>query len=108
MSDHPKLIGKSHVVGLLALVLLPLAATAQTRIPSLDQQDHRGDVGRYAYQKAVERFDGIDADKDGKLSREEVSARSTYISNNFERMDADRDGFLSWEEFVGHDRWKKE
>ena len=108
MSDHPKLIGKSYFVGLLALVLLPLAATAQTRIPSLDQQDHRGDVGRYAYQKAVERFDGIDADKDGKLSREEVSARSTYISNNFERMDADRDGFLSWEEFVGHDRWKKE
>lgn len=108
MSDHPKLIGKRHVVGLLALVLLPLAATAQTRIPSLDQQDHRGDVGRYAHQKAVERFDGIDGDKDGKLSREEVSARSTYIANNFERMDADRDGFLSWEEFVGHDRWKKE
>lgn len=94
--------------GLFALALLPAGALAQTRIPSLDQQDHRGDVGRYAYQKAVERFDGIDADKDGKLSREEVVAKSTYMGNNFERMDADRDNFLSWEEFVGHDRWKKE
>ncbi|NMG32436.1 hypothetical protein [Aromatoleum evansii] len=94
---------------LLALVLAaPLSAAAQSRIPSLDRNDHLGEVGRAARQKAIERFDGADADKDGKLTREEVTGRFTYLSDNFEQQDKNRDGFLDWEEFIGHDRWKKE
>lgn len=94
---------------LLALALAaPLTATAQSRIPSLDRNDHLGEVGRAARQKAIERFDSADADKDGKLSREEVAGRFTYQSENFDQNDKNRDGFLDWEEFIGHDRWKKE
>ncbi|NMG44999.1 hypothetical protein GPA22_14825 [Aromatoleum toluvorans] len=93
---------------LLALALAaPLAATAQSRIPSLDRDDRLGEVGRAARQKAVERFDGADANKDGKLSREEVSGRP-YLSENFDQLDKNRDGSIDWEEFIGHDRWKKE
>lgn len=99
---------RRQAAALLALAMLPLVSLAQTRIPSLDQQDHRGEVGRYAHQKAVERFDGIDTDKDGRLSRDEIATRSAYMRDNFDRSDANHDGFLSWEEFVGHDRWKKE
>lgn len=98
---------------LLALVLAtplaaPLTATAQSRIPSLDRDDRLGEVGRAARQKAVERFDSADANKDGKLSREEVKDRSPYLSENFDQNDKNRDGLLDWEEFIGHDRWKKE
>ncbi len=93
---------------LAAALAAPILAVAQTRIPSLDQEGRRGDVGRAAQQKAVERFDGADADKDQRLSRDEVAAHFEYVGANFDRMDADRDGFLNWNEFIGHDRWKKE
>ena len=93
---------------LAATLAIPALAAAQTRIPSLDQEGRRGDVGRAAQQKAVERFDGADADKDQRLSRDEVAANFEYMSANFDRIDGDGDGFLSWTEFIGHDRWKKE
>lgn len=94
---------------LLALLLAtPVIAVAQSRIPTLDEQDRRGEVGRASRQKAIERFDGADADKDGRLSREEVTGRMTYVAENFDQMDKNHDGFLGWEEFIGHDRWKKE
>lgn len=97
------------VAALLAFALAaPLAATAQSRIPSLDRDDHLGDVGRAARQKAIERFDSADTNKDGKLSREEVAAHFTYLSEKFDQLDKNHDGFLDWEEFIGHDRWKKE
>ncbi len=96
-------------LALAALLALPLLATAQSRIPSLDQDDRRGEIGRAAHQKAVERFDGADGDGDGKLSREEVEAAGLeYVASRFDDLDKNDDGFLSWEEFVGHDRWKKE
>lgn len=92
----------------LLAAVLTAPATAQTRIPSLDQDDRRGEIGRAARQKAVERFDSADADKDGRLTREEVTGHFSYMAEKFEQMDKDRDGFLNWEEFIGHDRWKKE
>jgi EF hand domain-containing protein len=100
----------SHLLNCLiaAALALPLAAAAQSRIPSLEQEGRRGDVGRAAQKKAVERFDSADADKDGRLSRAEVSARFEYMAENFDRMDGNGDGALDWNEFVGHDRWKKE
>jgi len=61
-----------------------------------------------AVQKAVERFDSADTNKDGRLSREEVTGRFSYMTEKFDQMDKDHDGLLGWEEFIGHDRWKRE
>jgi hypothetical protein len=55
----------------------------------------------------MEKFDAMDADKDGKLSREEVGKLSAYLAENFPNRDKNSDGFLSWEEYVGHDRWPR-
>ena len=92
----------------LALALLAGAVCAQTTVPTLDQSGRRGDMARLAQQKAKEKFDTADADKDGKLSKEETKATLPYMYERFERYDKDRDGFVNWEEFVGHNRWKKD
>lgn len=97
-----------RLAAILLAAVLALPAFAQTRIPSLDQDDRRGEIGRAARQKAVERFDSADADKDGRLTREEVTGHFSYMTENFEQMDKNRDGALDWEEFIGHNRWKKE
>lgn len=91
-----------------ALLVLPTLASAQSKIPALDQEGRMGDVGRAAQKKAAERFDLADTDKDGMLSRAEVAAYSEYMAGRFDQMDKDGDGTLNWEEFIGHDRWKKE
>jgi len=92
---------------LLALCAVPGVARAQTIIPSLDESGHRGDLARAEKQRAAARFDAFDADRNGKLSREEVSGKSLYLTDNFDKLDKDKDGFLTWEEFLGHDRWPK-
>lgn len=95
------------VLILLALCVAPGALQAQTMIPKLDAPGRKGDLARAEKQRAAERFDAFDANKDGKLSREEVANRSSYLTENFDKLDADKDGFLSWEEFLGHNRWPK-
>lgn len=95
------------VLMLLALFVAPGALRAQTMIPKLDEPGRKGDLARAEKQRAAERFDAFDANKDGKLSREEVAGRSGYLADNFDKLDADKDGFLGWEEFLGHDRWPK-
>lgn len=83
------------------------AAHAQTIVPKLDEAGRKGDVVRNAREKALAQFDTADANKDGKLSKEEVAGHFRYMADNFGKHDADKDGFLSWEEFVGHNRWPK-
>ena len=95
------------VLILLALCAAPGALQAQTLIPKLDAPGHKGDLARAEKKRAEERFDGYDTNKDGKLAREEVTNRSSYLTENFDKLDANKDGFLSWEEFLGHDRWPK-
>lgn len=93
---------------LLSLAALAGSAFAQsTIVPKLDNESRKGEMARLAKDKAVSKFDGADADKDGKLSREELAPVAQYMSENFERYDKDKDGFLSWEEYVGHNRWPK-
>lgn len=82
-------------------------ATAQTMVPKLDQEGRKGDVARLARQKALDRFNAADKDKDGRLSREEVAQDSPYLAEKFSERDLNHDGFLSWEEYVGHNRWDK-
>ena len=95
------------VLMLLALFGAPGALQAQTMVPKLDAPGHKGDLARAQKKRAEERFDAFDTNKDGKLSREEVTGRSSYLSENFDKLDANKDGLLSWEEFLGHDRWPK-
>jgi Ca2+-binding EF-hand superfamily protein len=83
------------------------AATAQTMIPKLDQEGRKGDVARQARQKALDRFNAADKDKDGRLSPQEVEQDSAYLAEKFSERDTNHDGFLSWEEYVGHNRWEK-
>jgi hypothetical protein len=90
-----------------ALCAAPAALHAQTMVPKLDTPGRKGELARAERKRAEERFDGYDTNKDGKLSREEVNGRSSYLIENFDKPDADKDGFLSWEEFLGHNRWPK-
>lgn len=89
-----------------ALYALAGAAAAQTVVPKPDAPGHKGDMARLAQEKAMAKFAAIDANKDDKLSREEV-AKLQYLADNFDKRDADKDGFLSWREYVGHDRWPR-
>ena len=91
----------------LALGAASAALQAQTMVPKLDDPGRKGDLARAEKQRAVERFDGFDQNKDGKLAKEEVANKSAYLTENFVKLDADKDGFLSWEEFLGHNRWPK-
>ena len=43
-------------------------------------------------------FASLDADSDGKVSKEEASGHES-IADNFDRLDRDRDGFVSKKEF---------
>lgn len=95
------------LLALLAFCAAPVALQAQTMVPTLDTPGHKGDLARAQKQRAAERFDGFDTNKDVKLSREEVTGRSSYLTDNFDKLDRNKDGQLSWEEFLGHDRWPK-
>ena len=96
-----------HLALLVTAAATLSAANAQTIVPRLDEAGHRGEVARQMKAKAAAQFDAADVNKDGKLSKEEVSKVSDYFKNNFDKRDTDKDCFLSWEEFVGHKRWPK-
>jgi hypothetical protein len=96
-----------HLALLLTAAAALSAASAQTIVPKLDEAGHRGELARQMKAKSAAQFDAADTNKDGKLSKEEVSKVSDYFANSFDKRDTDKDGFLSWEEFVGHNRWPK-
>jgi hypothetical protein len=99
---------RQYLVAALAMLCATSGALrAQTIIPKLDAAGHKGDMARAEKQRAADRFDGYDANKDGKLSAEEVAGKSAYLTDNFGKLDADKDGLLSWEEYLGHNRWPK-
>lgn len=83
------------------------SVAAQSIVPKLDENGRRGEMARMVKEKSAAQFDQADVNKDGKLSKEEVSVVSNYFAENFEKRDLDKDGFLNWKEFVGHDRWAK-
>lgn len=91
----------------LALALLVTNAQAQTLVPKLDQEGRRGEVARQAKQRAMEKFDAADENKDGKLARAELEKHAPYLAEKLGERDKDGDGFLNWEEYVGHDRWPR-
>lgn len=97
-----------RIMLLVAMLAAAGWSLAQTAIPSLDQVGRKGDMARLAQQKAKEKFDTADRNKDGKLSREEVAVAHPYLAENFDKYDKDGDGFLNWEEYLGQNRWKKD
>lgn len=54
------------------------------------------------------RFDDADADKNGKLSKEEFVAAYPRLAEEFEKIDADKDGSLSREEMRDYRKQKGE
>ncbi len=100
MTKMPPLLG-------LGALLFCQFSLAQTMVPKLDQDGRKGDVARIAKQKAVDRFNAIDKNKDGQLSPDEVAQDSAYLSEKFPERDVNHDGYLSWEEYVGHNRWER-
>ncbi len=74
-------------LGLLATLLLPATSAAQSRVATLAQ--------------AQETFSVADANKDGKLSPEELAALQLQLTRDDTRgIDFDRDGFWSRDEFL--------
>ena len=51
----------------------------------------------HAKKKAAERFQAMDKDRDGKVSREEF----TGAKPRFDQLDRNRDGYLTQQEFLG-------
>ena len=94
-------------IWLCVALLIGTNALAQSVIPKIDQEGRKGDIGRMQAEKAMKRFDELDANKDGKLSPEEVS-QVEYLSSGFAKYDKNKDGSLTWEEYVGHNRWPKD
>lgn len=99
--------GRYILVLSLAFFFSATMAHGQTMVPKLDTEGRRGEVARQAKQRAIDKFDAMDANKDGKLSREEVNTGATYLAEKFADRDKDGNDFLSWEEYVGHDRWPR-
>jgi len=97
----------SKCVAALIFALTFQQSHSQTMVPKLDVEGRRGDVARLAKQRALEKFDTTDIDKDGKLSRQEVEDNFSYLAEKFNTLDKNGDGYLSWEEYIGHDRWPK-
>ena len=89
------------------LIIFSGTLEAQTMIPKLDQEGRRGEVARLAKQRAMDKFDAADENKDGKLSRQELEKTAPVLVDKFNERDKDRDGFLSWDEYIGHDRWPR-
>lgn len=97
---------------LLALMLAAVPAHAQrakSSIPELDAEGKAGEIARAQFRKSLEKFDRIDANKDGAIDQAESDkAFSDYEKASFAEKDKNKDGKLSWEEFLGHDKWKKD
>jgi len=62
------------------------------------QQDRQQDRKQERKQRAEEKFSKADADHDGSLSRDEAGKGSPGIAKNFEAIDANKDGKASKEE----------
>jgi len=107
----PLITPTSALPRLVAALLFAIAASAvqaeSSVVPKLDVEGRRGDVARFAKQRALEKFNAADTNGDGKLSREEVEKAFPYLSEKFDEHDKNGDGFLSWDEYIGHNRWSQ-
>ena len=80
----------------------PLTAQGSpgARIMAMDK-DGDGKVSRTEYLGPIEMFDRLDADKDGKIDKDEASKVAAVMYQRLTAMDKNADGKLSREEFQG-------
>lgn len=77
-----------------AAALFAMAAQAQTAEPALPAS-----APQYSAQDLERAFNFMDANKDGKISREEA-ASFRNVAKHFDEADTDKDGALSKDEFA--------
>ena len=84
-----------------AFALVPAVAAAQDQIPGpADNATSQPVPGTKNTTKSTV-FNDLDANKDGKLSRDEV-ASDPRLSRDFDTLDTDRDGYLSKRELKAY------
>jgi Ca2+-binding EF-hand superfamily protein len=71
------------------LILLCSAALLSTAAIADDKSDSKG---------SGDTFKTLDADGDGKISKEEAAANE-HLANSFDRLDGNSDGYVSQREF---------
>lgn len=71
----------------LGYTLLAISIDAMAQQPSTEQK-----------QAALERLQAADANQDGFIDKTEADAKLPRLAKNFEKLDANRDGRLSPEE----------
>ena len=77
---------KTFLIATTAILLASTAAVA----------GHHGDKdGKMCEKKMAKKFEKMDTDKDGAISKDEFI---TYKTSKFEKMDADKDGKVSLDE----------
>ena len=80
------------------LLIAPAALMAQS---AQNHDAHAGHAGtQMPSRRASPSFVQIDANKDGKISKDEMAKHPK--AGHFSKMDADKDGFLNQDEFAGH------
>jgi hypothetical protein len=91
-----KLMKLAGLLGLISIFFIAGMAFAQGGGQGMGAQ---GTAPKYGCQK---RFDELDANKDGTVTKEEFLAAPHYMANaeqNFKAMDVNNDGVLTKEEF---------
>ncbi|MEO7402439.1 MAG: EF-hand domain-containing protein [Burkholderiales bacterium] len=83
---------------LVAALTLPFAAFAQTETPTSNPAASAAKSPAAKSQKA-QRFDALDTNKDGFISRQEAAPRPQLVKN-FDSIDKNRDGKLSKQEMT--------
>lgn len=74
------------------MMLTPLLLAGLAAAPAAAQDKSKADGARH--EKAMNRFDKLDANHDGSISREEWKGRAKA----FDRIDSNHDGVLSRDE----------
>jgi Ca2+-binding EF-hand superfamily protein len=60
----------------------------------------RDELKAHHAKKARAKFNAIDKDQDGRISRAEADAKAPKIAKNFDRIDTNKDGYISQDELA--------
>ena len=97
---------KTITVALIAASLTTLAVTlASAQAPAEPARTEKADKGEKRAAHMQERLKAADKNGDGKISREEAVASLPKLAKRFDKIDANKDGFITKEEMKAwHDQ----